>query len=149
MERGPLLQTHTPWFWGKTLSLLKSMYHNDSLKFLINGTYSDELWLTQGVKQGENKYNFKAVKITHKTYLGCNLSPLLFCIFINNLGIELNSSGLGIDLSSINISSIFFADDLVLLGKSRSDLNKLMGMTQTFANSSKFCFITITKWCPK
>ena len=41
-------------FGGKTLSLIKSMYCNDSVRFLLNGHYSDELWLTKGVKQGMN-----------------------------------------------------------------------------------------------
>ena len=45
-------------FGGKTLSLIKSMYKNDSLRFLINGHYSDELWLSQGVKQGTKKQIF-------------------------------------------------------------------------------------------
>lgn len=39
-------------FGGKTLDLIKSMYSNDSLRFLINGHYSEELFLTRGVKQG-------------------------------------------------------------------------------------------------
>ena len=39
-------------FGGKTLDIIKSMYRNDSLKFLVNGHYTDSLWLTQGVKQG-------------------------------------------------------------------------------------------------
>ena len=39
-------------FGGQTLNLIKSMYHNDSLRFLINGKYSSPLWITQGVKQG-------------------------------------------------------------------------------------------------
>ena len=42
-------------FGGKTLSLLRSMYMNDSIRFLINGNYTNELWLTQGVKQGKNR----------------------------------------------------------------------------------------------
>ena len=42
-------------FGGKTLSIIKSMYKNDSLRFLINGQYSDQLWLSQGVKQGMKK----------------------------------------------------------------------------------------------
>ena len=45
-------------FGGRTLSLIKSMYFNDSLRFLINGRYSDQLWLTQGVKQGTENLNF-------------------------------------------------------------------------------------------
>ena len=44
-------------FGGKTVALLKSMYKNDSVRFCINGKYSDELWLTRGVKQGKNKKN--------------------------------------------------------------------------------------------
>ena len=39
-------------FGGKTLKIIKSMYCNDSLKFLINGKFSDSLWITRGVKQG-------------------------------------------------------------------------------------------------
>jgi hypothetical protein len=39
-------------FGGKTLKLIQSMYTHDSLKFIINGHCSDDLWLTRGVKQG-------------------------------------------------------------------------------------------------
>lgn len=39
-------------FGGKTLELIKSMYHNDNIKFLINGHLTRPLFLTQGVKQG-------------------------------------------------------------------------------------------------
>ena len=63
---------------------------------------------------------------------GCNLSPLLFCLFINQLGLELNATGLGIDLDQVNISSIWFADDLVLFGKNKDSLDKLMTQTRTF-----------------
>ena len=60
------------------------------------------------------------------------MSPLLFSLFISGLGSELNSSGLVIDLQDINISSIMFADDLVILGRSRKSLDKLMGITMGF-----------------
>ena len=39
-------------FGGKTLSLIKSMYKNDNIHFLINGHYTEKLFLTRGVKQG-------------------------------------------------------------------------------------------------
>merc|ERR1719427_1098610 len=90
------------------------MYRNDSVRFLINGHYTDQLFLTKGVKQG------------------CNLSPLLFALFMNSLGNELNSTGRGIDLGNTNISALFFADDLVLVGKSRSDLDELMKITRNY-----------------
>ena len=44
-------------FGGRTLSLIKSMYTNDSVSFLINGHFTSELWLTRGVKQGKRIQN--------------------------------------------------------------------------------------------
>ena len=70
-------------------------------------------------------------------FSGCNLSPLLFSLYISGLGDELNSSGLGIDLQDINISAILFADDLVIIGRSRSALDLLMMTTRTFFNKHK------------
>ena len=56
MARGLILQAREPiGFGGKTLKIIKSMYCNDSLRFLVNGKFTDQLWLTQGVKQGKNK----------------------------------------------------------------------------------------------
>ena len=69
--------------------------------------------------------------------LGCNLSPLLFSLFINNLGKELNASGLGIKLGNNIISSIFFADDLVLIGSSRNALSELMRKTMKFCHNHR------------
>ena len=42
-------------FGGKVLKLIKSLYCNDSLNFIINGKYSSSLYLTRGVRQGNNK----------------------------------------------------------------------------------------------
>ena len=39
-------------FGGRVLSLIESMYTKDSLLFLVNGKFTDELFLTKGVKQG-------------------------------------------------------------------------------------------------
>ena len=70
-------------------------------------------------------------------FSGCNLSPLLFSLFINDLGSDLNKTGLGIDLQGINISAILFADDLVLIGKNRKSLDVLMGITRDFFSKHK------------
>ena len=66
---------------------------------------------------------------------GCNLSPLLFSLFITSLGSKLNASGLGITLGSVNISCICFADDIVLIGQNKECLNHLM--TQTLGYFAK------------
>ena len=50
----------------------------------------------------------------------------------------MNSSGLGIDLNNtINISSIFFADDIIIIGKSNNALHTLMNITRTFFKNHK------------
>ena len=65
-------------FGGKTLSLIQSMYRNDSLRFLINGKYSDELWLTQGVKQGQTPHT---LLITKQSFVNRMQSfPIILCI---------------------------------------------------------------------
>lgn len=56
----------------------------------------------------------------------------MFSLFISNLGKELNSTGLGIDLGPINVASLFFADDIVLVGKSGTALDTLMQKTRVF-----------------
>ena len=117
-------------FGGKTLSLIQSMYCNDNIQFIINGQYSAPLWLTQGVKQG--MFLSKKTRLLFsflKSFLGCNLSPLLFSLFISSLGPLLNSSGLGIDLGAQNISCLLFADDIVIIGRSQDCLDKLMSTT--------------------
>ena len=62
---------------------------------------------------------------------------MLFSIFINDLGPILNSSGLGINLATLNISAIFFADDLVLIGRTKPALDSLMEISRTFFSNHK------------
>ena len=62
---------------------------------------------------------------------------MLFALFINKLGADLNSSGLGIDLGSLNISALFFADDILIIGRSRAHLDKLMEITQVFCKNHR------------
>ena len=69
--------------------------------------------------------------------LGCNLSPLFFCLFIAEFGRYLNKSGLGINIGLLNICCILFADDLVIFAKNKASLNKLMTMTRKFFNIHK------------
>ena len=56
-------------------------------------------------------------------------------MFIDFLGQELNSSGLGIDLGNYNLSCILFADDLVIFGSSRPNLEKLLVKARMFFSS--------------
>ena len=44
----------------------------------------------------------------------------------------MNNKGFGIDLENLNIGAIFFADDIVVIGKSEEALNELMAVTRRF-----------------
>ena len=56
------------------------------------------------------------------------MSPLLFSLFIGDLGPTLNQSGHGIDIMDVNISCLLFADDLVVVGKSAGHLKSLVSL---------------------
>ena len=80
-----------------------------------------------------------SIFISHIKYifLGCNLSPLLFSIFIRDLGEELKGSGLGIEIPGLKVASIFFADDIALIGRSSSELKVLMNICRRYFDRHK------------
>src|SRR5699024_7959200 len=55
---------------------------------------------------------------------GCVLSPLLFIIFMDR--ISRRCTGPGVKLWNVEISKLFFADDLVLLASTAEDLQRLL-----------------------
>ena len=60
------------------------------------------------------------------------MSPLLFAIFIMELGYILNTTGYGISMKFLIIVAILFADDLVILLKNKKDLNTVIGLVRKF-----------------
>jgi len=56
---------------------------------------------------------------------GCVLSPILFCIFINELAKMIKKRDLGVSIFGRKIGCLFWADDVVLLGDNDNDLRKL------------------------
>ena len=69
--------------------------------------------------------------------LGCNLSPLLFSIFLRDLGEELKGFGLGLEIPGLKVASIFFADDIALIGRSSSELKVLMNICRRYFDRHK------------
>ena len=103
-------------FGGKVKSLIQSMYYNDSVKVRIKGGLTAPLWFTKGVKQG------------------CGLSPLLFSLYMAGLGNKLHAMKEGINFNGQVISALFFADDLVLISRT-----KVRGMERMLREVSRFC----------
>ena len=91
---------------GSYLALLKDLYAKTKCAVKINGKRTDFFNYTKGVRQG------------------CPLSPLIFNIFINGIVKCLDKNNPHPLKLDKNISSLLYADDLVIFSSSRKGLQK-------------------------
>ena len=90
------------------------------------------------------------------TRQGCQLSPLLFVLYVNeliHLVEENNCQGIYVDEHNPNVTMLLYADDLVLLGDQIGRVKKLLNVLSEFCykwglqvNMSKTKSIGIQKW---
>ena len=99
-------------FSGNFLATLKSLYTDDSVDCDVNGLTTRPLFLRRGLRQG------------------CALSPLLFALYIMDVGNDINVSGLGFMIGKMCVSGLLFADDLVIFAKSASGLKSLLSLVR-------------------
>ena len=74
----------------------------------INDMYTEWFTTTSGVRQGDN------------------LSPTLFALFINDLAVELKSLQKGIMIDNYNLALLMYADDIVVISESESDMQVML-----------------------
>ena len=126
---------------GRIYKTLSSLYSNPITRVILtssNETYAtDYLECPLGVKQG------------------CNLSPTLFSMFVHNLTIELEQSGVGISLdlppspppppqtftlppspllpppTSVLVNHLIYADDIVCIAQNEGDLQLLLNIVNS------------------
>ena len=103
-------------FGGEFLSALKSIYHNDSIKAVVNGTSTRSIYLGRGLRQG------------------CSLSPLLFALYVVDMGQSLQMSMEGIKIGTVVVSCLFFADDLLLVSRDENGLLRLLSLVKYHAD---------------
>ncbi|VDI39242.1 Hypothetical predicted protein [Mytilus galloprovincialis] len=97
---------------GKCWKLLKSLYSNVLFGDCETGFFDQEF----GLKQG------------------CVLSPALFSVLMNDPVSMLEANNFGAELSSQLVNCLLFADDVVLIGKSEAELQRLLDITANFAS---------------
>lgn len=101
----------------KFVRILKSMYSTLSCCIRLPFGLSQQFPSLTGLRQG------------------CNMSPLLFNIFINDFIDSLvNTESSSPMLNNIPISCLLYADDLVLISESSSGLQNLLNSLHTFTN---------------
>ena len=83
-----------------TCRLLLHMYTNQTLRVRWGDTYSSEFHVSNGVKQGGV------------------ISPILFCVYMDNLISELKSSDVGCYMGGVFAGAFVYADDFKLLAPS-------------------------------
>ncbi len=104
-------------YGGKILRILQALYKDLTAIVTLDDITSEPVRMSQGLKQG------------------CCLSPLLFAIYISDLGKQLEQSGKGYEIDGIQVPGLFFADDMALLARSEEELEELLDLTGEFGNS--------------
>ena len=68
---------------------------------------------------------------------GCYLSPILFNLYINDMVNSITSLGIGVNIWDDIVSVLLYADDLVLLAESETDLQILIDLLQEWCIDKK------------
>ena len=89
-----------------------------------NGKFSHRFPVSNGVRQG-------AVS-----------SPILFCIYVNQLILELRTSGIGCKIGGQYLGVAVYADDIFLLSASRNGLQSMVDICQHFSENFNLKFST-------
>ena len=87
---------------------------------------------------GNNRTDFFQVEVGLRQ--GCLLSPILFDIFINELGQELNKLNKGVQCGNKILSILCCADDLAIIANSKDDLEALLKVVYEFSLRWRFKF---------
>lgn len=101
---------------GNMLKLFQDMYSSASYIIKSGGNFSVPIASKLGVKQG------------------CNLSPLLFNIFINDIHSIFNKNCRPLNINNWEVNSLSFADDLVVLSETESGLKNCISTLETYCN---------------
>ena len=79
------------------------------------------------VYYGRNESFTKAFKISTGLQQGCVLTPILFNLFVNDLPASIAATNEGVQFGDNTISSLLYADDLVMIADSEQALQTILG----------------------
>ena len=95
--------------------LLLNIYTGQQVRVLWNGFLSNSFSVSNGVKQG------------------AILSPVLFCIYFDNLLLALRAEGIGCFIGSWFCGALAYADDVALLAPTAGAMRRLLSACDKFA----------------
>jgi hypothetical protein len=107
------------------------MYTGQQVNVLWNGFHSDCFSVSNGVKQG------------------AIISPILFCVYLDTLLMELRKAGVGCFIGDWFVAALGYADDVILLAPTARAMRTMLDICDSFAaefnvkfNGNKFKCIT-------
>ena len=98
------------------------MYTANQVRVLWAGLTSDYFSALNGVKQGGV------------------ISPILFCIYIDDLLIKLSLAGVGCYVGLNFVGALAYADDIVLLAPTPTAMRKLLAICDSYASEYDIVF---------
>jgi hypothetical protein len=104
------------------LRILLDIYKNQVMGVKWNNTTSDYFSVSNGVRQGGV------------------LSPILFCIYIDEMLEILKSKRIGCNIGNMYCGAFGYADDVILLSPNVGSLQKMIDTCCTFAKSRNILF---------
>ena len=104
---------------GKVFNIIRNIYINDTARIKIENRCTEPFQINKGVRQG------------------CVLSPLLFNIFLSDLAQKLDLTEGKVNLDNIQIASLIWADDIVLLAESEDGLQKMLNVLDLYCHENK------------
>lgn len=121
------------------ISKVRDMFKSDKIANIIKDLYEGtSLSVWNGIELAEGFETVTGVR------QGCNLSGLLFNIYLNDLENQLKG---GISVGNATVNLLMYADDLVIIAESRDVLQKLVNKTIEHLNSLQLKVnISKTKW---
>src|SRR5664279_1633667 len=95
------------------------MYTYQHIRVLWNGEFSTSFSVRNGAKQG------------------AIISPILFCVYLDVLLIELKKAALGCFLGNWFAAALAYADDIILLAPSARAVRRMLLICDNFA--AEYC----------
>ena len=93
---------------GRLFNSISTILESSSAQIRLNGLFTDPFKVTSGVKQGDI------------------ISPLLFSLYLNDLATGIKSLNCGIDIGTINLAILLYADDIALIAPDEHSLQEMI-----------------------
>ena len=103
---------------GRFFNIIKNIYTKDKACVKIENKCTEVFEINQGVRQG------------------CVMSPLLFNIFLSDLAKKLDTMDDKVKVNDSEISSLFWADDIVMLSESENGLKGMLKALEEYTSEN-------------